>query len=112
MDTKIFDTLVEALNDLKIKGYTHNFEIQKDGVFCIDEKKKFLPSGFTVEKTFRFEGMTNPDDSSILYAVKTNCGIKGAFVENYSIHATTLTQEMSEKLQFKLEDGMVRPEDI
>jgi hypothetical protein len=38
--------------------------------------------------------------------------MKGSFVENYSIDATNLTQQMREKLQYKMPEGHVRPEDI
>lgn len=112
MNTKVEETLVETLNQLKEKGYTHDFEIRKDGIFCVTEDKKFAPDEFEVNETFRFEGMTDPGDSSILYALTTNDGMKGTFVENYSIDAMTITQEMREKLKFKLPEGQVRPEDI
>lgn len=112
MNTKVERTLVEELNNLKKKDFTHDFQIQKDSIFCLTEKKKFAPDDFEVKDTFRFEGMTNPADSSILYAVETNCGMKGTLVENYSIDATNLTPQMREKLRFKMPEGHVRPEDI
>jgi hypothetical protein len=112
MNTKVETTLVEELNKLKNDGYTHDFEIRKGSIFCLNEKKEFVPDEFEVKATFRFEGMTNPGDSSILYAVETKCGMKGSFVENYSIDATNLTQQMREKLQYKMPEGHVRPEDI
>jgi len=112
MNTKVEETLVETLNKLKKKGYTHDFEIRKNCLYCLTDKKEIGVNDFEVDETFRFEGMTNPGDSSILYSATTADGMKGTFVDNYSIDATTISKEMKEKLKFKLGEGTVRPEDI
>ena len=112
MNAKVYDTLIEALQELQAEGYTENFELQKDGLCNVDSDEQIAPDNFEVKSTHRFEGMSNPADSSILYAIETNDGKKGTFVENYTFAATDLTKEMREKLKFKIGANTVRPEDI
>jgi hypothetical protein len=37
---------------------------------------------------FRFEGPSNPDDMSILYAIEANDGVKGTLVDAYGTYAS------------------------
>jgi hypothetical protein len=77
-----YDTLMEALDDLGKKGFTHNFHVSEQG---LSEKKGvyFEPADVKLIEFHRFEGITNPSDMSILYAVETNSGLKGTVVDSY-----------------------------
>ena len=95
------DTLIETLEDLKEKGYTYDFnltahalEIHKDdGV-----RLELSPDDFTIVNVFRFEGMSNPSDSSILYAIESCDGLKGTLVSSYSMYSDAMSNEMIKKL--------------
>ncbi|MFZ4632879.1 MAG: phosphoribosylpyrophosphate synthetase [Saprospiraceae bacterium] len=94
-----FSTLIEALDALKTEGYTEDFNLQADHIHCRDGAIKLHPEDFQIDKFFRFEGMTNPSDSSILCAVSSEkYAIKGVVVNGYGASASPLTDEMLEKL--------------
>lgn len=79
-------TLVQALNEMKKNGYTANFRIENDKL--IDEHgQTFSAHQVNINSFERFEGATNPSDSSILYAIETNDGIKGAVVTSYGVYS-------------------------
>jgi hypothetical protein len=42
--------------------------------------------------------MSNPDDSSILFAISISDGKKGTLVDAYGAYAESITQEMMDKL--------------
>jgi hypothetical protein len=76
---KIYETLSEAINGLMKQGYTYNFNIQgsriEDGLRA-DE--------FVIDEIQRFEGMNDPGDSNILFAISArHQNLKGLLVNAY-----------------------------
>ncbi|MCB0520386.1 MAG: phosphoribosylpyrophosphate synthetase [Lewinellaceae bacterium] len=93
-----YDTLLDALNDLKERGYTFDFKLQYDCLECA-ETGKLDPRQFEITEVYRFEGMTNPDDSAVLYAIEGRQGEKGTLVDAYGAYASPLSADMIEKLR-------------
>jgi len=93
-----YDTLSQAIDDLKQRGYTEDFNLQPHCIISPSKKLTLHPENFTVEEYYRFEGASNPDDSSVVFAIKSNTGIKGILVDAYGTYAESLTSEMSQKL--------------
>ncbi|MEZ5049154.1 MAG: phosphoribosylpyrophosphate synthetase [Saprospiraceae bacterium] len=91
--------MVEALSDLAVRGYVHDFNLIEDGIHCKALNTNFNTEEFEVKEFYRFEGETNPDDSSILYAVVTHNGEKGVIVDGYGV-SSELSTKMVEKLKF------------
>ncbi|MBQ0786449.1 MAG: hypothetical protein KBT69_03050 [Oceanihabitans sp.] len=75
---------IEYINELKEKGYTCNFRMVDSYLVELNSKKKFKPAQICIDKEMRFEGMSNPSDASILYAIKTDSGLKGTVLANYA----------------------------
>lgn len=96
-----FDTLVEAINTLKQEGYQYDFNLADDCLECADLGTNFQPDHFNVDEVFRFEGASNPDDSSILYAISTEDGVKGILVDAYGAYSGEISEEMLKKLQIQ-----------
>ncbi len=101
MNGKTYDTLVEAIKDLKNLGYNQDFNLKTDRIECVNPQSEYLPDAFIIDSVYRFEGMTNPDDSSVLYALSTSDGKKGLMVDAYGAYAEALDQEMIKKLKFE-----------
>jgi hypothetical protein len=53
----------------------------------------------------RFEGMTSPDDSSVLYAISSTGGLKGVLVDAYGAYTESVSTEMIKKLQVDKNTG-------
>jgi hypothetical protein len=96
---KIYDTLLEALNDLKLRGFTTDFNIAFDKVQCSDTGACLDPSQFEIVEHYRFEGKNDPDDSSILYAISAKDGsLKGVLVNAYGMYGDAVSDELIKKL--------------
>lgn len=91
-------TLSQKINSIKEKGYTLDFNLDKDKITDISGKKFYMPNEFNVDKVYRFEGMSNPSDNSILYAITTSDGKKGILVDGYGISGGQISEELQEKL--------------
>ncbi|WP_221394164.1 hypothetical protein [Dyadobacter sp. NIV53] len=95
------DTLVETLEALKERGFTYDFNLtahalevhKEDGI-----NMSLAPEDFNIVEVFRFEGMTNPSDMSILYAIESTNGLKGTLLSSYGVYADAMSNEMIKKL--------------
>ncbi len=82
-----YDTLSECVNDLIKRGYTKDFLIEgeKECLICHGETiLELSPEEFEIDEIYRFDGMTNPSDESIVYAISaTKHDIKGLVINSY-----------------------------
>ena len=99
---KDYGTLSQAINKLKLEeGYKHDFNLLDEEIEIKSEKKTFGVEEFEVDKVLRFEGMSNPDDNAILYAITTSKGHKGVLVDGYGVSSGQVSKEMMNKLDTK-----------
>lgn len=99
---KDYGTLSQAINKLKLEeGYKHDFNLLDEKIELKSENTTFGIEEFEVDKVLRFEGMSNPDDNSILYAITTTNGQKGVITDGYGISSGQISKEMMKKLDLK-----------
>jgi len=96
-----YSTLVDTLNDLKKRGYDHDFNLKEDCIHCAQLGRQLSPEEFEVVEVHRFEGASNPDDSSVVYAIEGPDGIKGTLVNAYGIYADPASDKLIAKLNIK-----------
>ncbi|MBB1284356.1 phosphoribosylpyrophosphate synthetase [Flavisolibacter sp. BT320] len=95
-------TLSQTMNDLRKEGYTEDFNLKQNCLECRNGEFKVFADDFKVDKFYRFEGESNPSDSSILYAISSDKhGIKGVLVNAYGIYSEPVTDQMMEKLEVR-----------
>lgn len=74
---------IEKIDEYTAKGYTSNYKMQ-DGQFLDIEKDLYLnASEIIIDDEYRYEGMTNPDDLSILYILRVPNKSKGTILLPY-----------------------------
>ena len=94
-----FSTLTEAITDLQQRGYTDDLTAAESCLICDARGIHLDPVQFEIDEFHRFEGMNDPDDQSIVYAISSkDHGIKGILVNAYGPDASSFTQEMVRKL--------------
>lgn len=96
---RTYSTLSEAVTDLQRRGYTDDLALGGHCLVCDAHGISLDPAAFEIDEFHRFEGMNDPDDQSIVYAIRSKDGrIKGTLVNAYGPDASALTQEMVRKL--------------
>jgi len=70
------------------EGYDHNIHIIDENQIKMGSNT-FTNNEVVRDKVFRFEGMTNPPDSSICYALKSNSVDKGILVNTYGVKTSS-----------------------
>ena len=96
---KQFETLTDALAELRERGYVYDFNLAGACLECKELNLSLHPEQFAIAEFYRFEGMTDPADNAILYAIKSDAGVKGVLVNAYGFYADTISADMVNKLR-------------
>ena len=75
-------TLSQVIEKLRMKRQDNEFLLTPEG-FTIGNGKFYQPEDLKIIKTFRFEGESDPSDSSILYLMESNDGTIGYSIDAY-----------------------------
>ena len=95
-------TLSEITNKLKAEGYTEDFNLQGSCLQCQSSLIQVFPHEFKVDKHYRFEGLSDPSDEAVVYAISSaKYNLKGTLVNGYGIYSEPLADEMVKALRDK-----------
>jgi len=94
-----YDTVSQAVNELKVRGYTLDFNLKGSRLEC--QGQNFNPKEFEITEFHRFEGNSDPGDEAIVYAIESQSGLKGVLVNAYGVYSEPLSDEMMKKLSFQ-----------
>jgi hypothetical protein len=86
-----YTTVLEALDDLKEKGFHHDFNLHHEDI-------KTNSHDYSVEHVYRYEGDSDPDEESVVYGIISNSGEKGVFVAGFSANSDNDAAQIIEKL--------------
>ncbi|MBA4054425.1 MAG: phosphoribosylpyrophosphate synthetase [Marivirga sp.] len=96
---KTYESLVDALADLKTRGYVLDFMKEPTCLYCYALNLWIAPDQFNIDEFYRFEENSSPDDTSVLYAISSYTGIKGTLVDGYGMYADSVSFDMARKLE-------------
>ena len=91
MTTHVYKTMAEAVDGLRQRGFTTDFGVGKGSGELVSGDRRFQSDDLTIVEHHRFEGMSDPDDSSVVYALEASNGLKGVLVDAYGAYANGKT---------------------
>lgn len=95
-----FNSLIDAINTYKSEGYTEDFNLKQNCLSCRNGAYSIFHNEFNIDKFYRFEADTDPDEQSIIYAISSpKYQLKGILINAYGIYSEPLTDEMLSKLK-------------
>ncbi len=94
-----YSSLSVAIEDLQKEGFTEDFNLIEEGIESKALKMQWKAGDLEVIKFYRFEGMTDPGDNTILYLIETQGDKKGLLVDAYGADQGPISPEMIEKLR-------------
>jgi hypothetical protein len=83
--------MAEAVDDLRRRGFTIDFAADIESGQVTAGEQTFKSDELTIVEHHRFEGMSDPDDSSVVYALEAPNGLKGVLVDAYGAYANWTT---------------------
>ena len=83
------ETLSQVMNHLREKGKDVEFRLADSGLGLINAAngKLYSINDLRIIRTYRFEGDSNPSDSSILYLIEANDGQVGYILDAYGAYS-------------------------
>ena len=78
-------TLSSVLEKLRLRKQDNEL-IMTAGGFTSPAGKLYKSDELTIIKTYRFEGDSDPSDSSILYLIEANDGLVGYSIDAYGVY--------------------------
>lgn len=82
-----YKTLAEAVEGLRRRGFTANFELLNKRFRAVDSGQTFTADQLTIVEHHRFEGVSDPDDMAVLYAIEANDGTRGTIADAFGPQA-------------------------
>ena len=89
--------VLEALAKLKEQGYTTDFKLAENVLTC--NEGEFDAENFEITSVYRYEGDSNPDDESTVYAIESKSGIKGTLIASYGAYSDKISEKILQKLR-------------
>lgn len=89
----VLSTTTDLLNKLQKDGFAANFVVHEDGLVDIGTEKTYKPEEVKILNFYRFEGESDPADSSILYAIEAKDGVRGVLSDSYGPYADEHTNK-------------------
>jgi hypothetical protein len=92
-------TLASCMASLQQQGFTANFMVNEKGLYDIDSNEVYKPNEVKITSFYRFEGESDPADSSILYAIETEDGVKGLLSDSYGPYSDPAVEKFLTEVQ-------------
>lgn len=81
------NTLTACVNKVVKDGFTDSFKVKNKKLYSCATDKHFTPEEVKVINFYRFEGESDPADSSIMYVIESASGEKGTLIDAYGPYA-------------------------
>jgi hypothetical protein len=89
-----YTTVSKAIEELKAKGFTVDFNIQESKIIN-------TPEAFEIVHIYRYEGESDPGDEATVFGIKSSAGEKGIFVAGLSAFTENVAAQVLNELSIK-----------
>jgi len=100
-----YDTITEAVADLKKRGYIHDFNISNNRLTSDNLNAHYGHDDFEIKEVYRFEGPSDPADEAVVFAIEAPSGALGILVDGYGASAgdenIEFLQQLHERIKLK-----------
>ncbi len=93
-------TLASVVDDLTKRGFAEHFRVIDGGLRALTSGTTLFADQVTISEYHRFEGISDPDDMSILYAIEAGGGIRGTLVDAFGVYSDPLVSAFMSDVAF------------
>lgn len=82
-----YPTLDRALEDLVRRGFTTPLRVVDGRLSVVGTGETLGRAGLVIREFHRFEGISDPDDMAILYAIEGAGGVRGTLADAFGVYS-------------------------
>jgi hypothetical protein len=82
-----YPTETTAIEALKRRGFSTAFQLAGDRLTAAGSSRQYRSDELVIRTWYRFEGVSDPDDLSIVYALESRDGTRGILVDAFGPYA-------------------------
>jgi|ERR1700720_1807079 hypothetical protein len=82
-----YATLGGAVEDLTRRGFTERFRAVGGRLRALSTGEIIETEDLLIREYHRFEGISDPDDTAIVYALESTGGVRGTVADAYGVYA-------------------------
>jgi hypothetical protein len=80
-------SLTRTIDDLARAGFGEHFGMSGDGLRSFNSGRLYRAGEVVIREFHRFEGVSDPDDMCIVYAVEAQGGARGTLVDAFGVYS-------------------------
>ena len=85
-----------VLDELRHRGFTMDFTLRQGRLRVAGTGRTFVADQVEIAEAYRFEGISDPDDMAILYAIETENGVRGTLADAFGVYPDPCVTEFIE----------------
>ena len=101
VNAEAYMTLAGALDELARRGFTARFQVFDGGLRAAGSEETMRPKDLVVREYYRFEGISDPDDMAILYAIESTSGVRGTLADAFGVYSDPATSAVMQDIPIR-----------
>lgn len=90
---------IDAIRDLRRRGFTTDLEFRDGALHETATGRRFRPDELAIVEHHRFEGASDPEDMSVVYAIESDDGVRGIVMDAFGAYADPNLAAFLEKVK-------------
>jgi hypothetical protein len=90
---------VIVMEELHEKGFTEHLTVSGDRLVVLDRDVSFSADEVVIRCVERFEGISDPDDMSVVYAIETESGLRGTLTDAFGVYSNPEVTAFIERVE-------------
>jgi hypothetical protein len=87
-----------AIAQLERAGYTADFRAEGGELRVTGTKRRYAAGDLFIRDYYRFEGISDPDDMSVIYAVEARDGTRGTLIDAFGTYADPVIADVVDRM--------------
>ncbi len=87
-------SLADAIDELTRRGFTERFQVVDGRLRALGTGETLRTEDLVIREYRRFEGVSDPDDMAIVYAIESRGGVRGTLADAFGVYSDPATSEV------------------
>ncbi len=94
-------TVTRIIEELTRRGFTEHFRVAAGGLRAAGIGKRYRPEDLVIREYYRVEGISDPDDMAIVYALESKDGVRGVLADAFGVYSDPETSAVLEDIPIR-----------